>query len=264
MQPTTILALIEQSLQVFSTVYERVLSAWQIELEKHFRLNRKYMDPEEYFAVNDITGALKEFMASREDYADDMQVEPVADPKMSTDRQKMARAESELQTTLQNPLAMQSPQHIYNAYKRFYTAIGSDNIDELLPDVSQQALPRVDDPVAENRGALSPVPMMPAAFPEQDHQMHLEAHTALLNDPIYGRMLSDMGRQELEEHIRAHMAFLYGQAEMSDGSGLGPLAPAAGNPAVPEQDAGALSGGAPLAPAGPNGSAGPTGPDASP
>lgn len=252
MQPTTILALIEQSLQVFSTVYERVLSSWQVELEKHYRLNRKYMDPVEYFALNDIGGAMQQFESSREDYADDLQVEPVADPKMSTDRQKMARAEAELQTTLQNPLAMQSPVHIYNAYKRYYVAIGSDNIDEILPDVSQQQLPRVDDPTMENRGALSPIPTMPAAFPDQDHQMHLQAHMQLLKDPIYGRMLSDLGRQELTEHVQAHMAFLYGQVEspngpFGSGAGPGPMAPAAGDPGVSGGAAGAVPGSASLA-----------------
>lgn len=252
MQPTTILALIEQSLQVFSTVYERVLSAWQVELEKHFRLNRKYMDPAEYFAINDIGGALQQFETSREDYSDDLQIEPMADPKMSTDRQKMARAEAELQTTLQNPLAMNDPQALYNAYKRYYVAIGSDNIEEILPNVARVMLPRVDDPVLENRGALSPVPMMPAAFPDQHHQMHIEAHLQLLNDPVYGKMMSDMARQELMEHVQAHSAFLYGMTEGGNGTGvgtgpgLGAMAPAAGNAGVPEANAPAVPGNASL------------------
>jgi hypothetical protein len=250
MQPTTILALIEQSLQVFSTVYERVLSSWQIELEKHFRLNRKYMDPEEYFAINDIGGALQEATASREDYAEDLQIEPMADPKMSTDRQKMARAEAELQTTLQNPLALNSPQHLHAAYKRYFVAIGSEAIDEILPDIVQQQLPRVDDPMQENIGALSPVPMMPAAFPDQDHQMHIQAHLQLLNDPDMGRMLSDYGRQELQEHVQAHAALLYGMtggAGGQIGAGPGQMAPAAGDAGVPGGPTGAVPGSASLA-----------------
>jgi hypothetical protein len=251
MQPTTILALIEQSLQVFSTVYERVLSSWTVELEKHYRLNRKHMDPKEYFAINDIGGALEQFETSREDYADDLQVEPIADPKMSTDRQKMARAEAELQTTLQNPLAMNDPQALYNAYKRYFVAIGSDNIEEILPNMARMQLPRVDDPVMENRGALSPVPMMPTAFPDQDHQMHIQAHMQLLNDPMYGRMLSDVARQELNEHIQAHAAFLYGMVENTNGigpggPGLGQMAPAAGNPGVPQPNVPTVPGDASL------------------
>ena len=249
MQPTTILALIEQSLQVFSTVYERVLGSWQTELEKHFRLNRKYMDPKEYFAINDISGALEGFEASREDYADDLQIEPVADPKMSTDRQKMARAEAELQQTLQNPLVMgmpSGPQCIYNAYKRYYQAIGSDNIGEILPNPSAGALPRVDDPFLENKGALSPIPMMPAVFPDQDHQTHIEAHMQLLRDPVYGMMLSDLGRQELRDHVQAHSAHLYGMIE-NGGLGLGPMAPAGGNQGVPAPNGGGVQGSASLA-----------------
>src|SRR3546814_20280545 len=122
---------------------------------------------------------------------------------------------------------MNDPQAIYNAYKRYYVAIGSDNIEEILPNVARMQLPRVDDPVMENRGALSPVPMMQAAFPDQHHEMHIQSHLQLLNDPTYGRMLSEMARQELMEHVQAQAAFLYGKVEnqnghIGDGPGWGP------------------------------------------
>jgi chaperonin GroES len=236
MQPTTILALIEQSLQVFSTVYERVLGSWECELEKHYRLNRKYMDPEEYFSVLDISGSLEDHMASRDDYADDFQVKPVADPKMSTERQKLAKAEAEYNAALTNPLIATNPMALWSVSRRFFEAIGSENLDEILPQPNQ-GLPQIDDPRLENSGALSTNPVMPPPYPDQDHQMHIQSHAELLNDPAYAPMLSDVGRRLLDAHIRAHAAMMYAQTETDDGLGAGSgpdgMEAAAGNGGVP-------------------------------
>lgn len=248
MQPTTIMALIEQSLQVFSTVYERVLTAWACELKKHYRLNRKFMDEDEYFTVLDITGEMKEGFVAKDDYAPDHKVTPIADPKMSTEKQKLAKAEAELQASVQNPLIINSPIHLYNAFRRYYEAIGVEAIDEIMPKPQEQQMPRVDDPFQENVGALSPVPMVPPAFPDQDHELHIRAHRQLLNDPTYGSMLSQYGIQELTEHIQAHAAMLYGQTEEEDDSlgligalgGMGGMAAPPGNGGIPAAPAGPL------------------------
>ncbi len=211
MQPTAIMALIEQSLEVFSSAYEGVIEAQSEELEKLYRLNRKYMDPEEYFAVLDVDGAMQDMSASREDYADDLQIKPIADPKLSTQKQIMAKAEAEYQVLAQNPLVLQSPTHFYNATKRYLRAMGTDDIEEILPNPSQ--LPRTDEPAMENVMALMPVPMVPAVFPDQDHLRHMQAHMSLMNDPLYNTRLSAEGRASMEEHIQAHIAFMYGQTE---------------------------------------------------
>lgn len=221
MQPTAILALIEQSMQMYSAVYERILNSWELELDKLYRLNFKHMDPEEYFGVLDTTGAVKEIAAAREDYAPDMQVQPIADPKMASDRQKLAKAEAEYQFAMSNPLVVNSPRHLYNASRRYLEAIGSKDIAELLPEPSQEGMPQVDNPMQENVGALSPMPVMPPAAPNQDHLMHVQAHQALLEDPQYGAVMSDMGRTILTEHIQAHLALMYGVNENDGTGGLG-------------------------------------------
>ena len=137
MQPTTVLALIEQGLQVFSTVYERLNEALTLELEKLFRLNYKHLDPEEYFAVLDIDGSMKSYHVSREDYAPDLQVMPVADPKMATEQQKLQKAQAEWQFLSTNPLVINSPMHLYNSSRRYLEALDSNQIDEVLPNPSQ-------------------------------------------------------------------------------------------------------------------------------
>lgn len=239
MQPTTVLALIEQSMQVYSAVYERLLDSWEMELAKIFRLNGKFLDPEEYFAVLDVTGELQEEKVARSDYDADMQVKPIADPKMTTEKQKLTRSDAEWQFAMSNPLIANSPQHLYNASKRWLTAIGSEAIDEVLPK-PQGKMPRVDDPTKENMGALSPAPMVPPAWPDQNHLEHMKTHQALLFDPEYGKTMSDLGRQMLEEHVQAHVAMMYGSTEVGPGPEPVGLEAPAGNATLLEEDGGGI------------------------
>ena len=211
LQPTTILALIEQGLQVFSTVYERVLGAWEMELDKLFRLNRKFLDPVEYYAVLDITGQIQDLEVAREDYEDDFQVKPISDPRMTTERQKIAKAQAEYQFAATNPLIVNSPMHFYNASRRYLEAVGSENIDEILP-APQSTLPRIDDPLQENLMALADVPQMPPVFPDQNHAVHIRVHWEAMNDPDTRGVLGDAGLVHLKNHIDSHQRMLAGMS----------------------------------------------------
>lgn len=233
MQPTTILALIEQSQLWFSTVYERVLGSWEDELLKIFRLNRKFMDPKEYFSVLDVDGALQQFTAAREDYEMDLQVLPIADPRLMTEQQRIAKADAEFQFLVSNPLVMQSPLHLYNASKRWLLAHGSDGIDEILPNPLQGQLPPVDNAEVENAMALAPMPLMPPAYPHQDHMLHLQIHEKLMQDPAYAPRFGEAGRQAMTGHIQQHISFLYGQTENAGQGGVGAMAPITPDGTVP-------------------------------
>jgi len=88
MQPTTLLALIEQGQKVFSGIFKRVYRALDKELEKLYRLNRIYLETQTEFQVGDESKVV-----FKDDYAKGAGVEPVADPSMATDMAKMARAQ---------------------------------------------------------------------------------------------------------------------------------------------------------------------------
>jgi len=82
--------LLEQSLQVFSGVYKRIFRALGSELKKLARLNRLYMDDEEYFVVTDMVGSV-----SRDDYNDkDCDVVPEADPNKISDSLEIFKADA--------------------------------------------------------------------------------------------------------------------------------------------------------------------------
>lgn len=238
MQPTTVMALIEQSMKIYSSVYERLIESWEGELDKLYHLNRKHLDPQEYFTALDIRGEIQSMSATREDYAEDFQIKPIADPKMTTDEQKLSKAQAELQFAMSNPLIVNSPQHLYNASRRYLDAIGVEDIGEILPNPSTAQM-RIDDPMAENMGLTQDMPVMAPAYPDQNHDAHLQAHMAFKND--HGAALTSLGLQMLDDHIHAHQAMKVSNGSSQGPAGLGAMGAPAGNPALAAANGGSTS-----------------------
>ncbi len=87
---TTVLAMIEQGLKVFSAIYKRVYRSMGKEFKKLYRLNSIYLEENTYFNVLDTPQRI-----SLNDYnMDDFDVVPVADPSMASDVQRVARAQA--------------------------------------------------------------------------------------------------------------------------------------------------------------------------
>ncbi|KKN77975.1 hypothetical protein LCGC14_0355400 [marine sediment metagenome] len=87
--PTVVLAMVEQGMKVFTSIYKRIHRSLKHELKLIYRLNRLYLSPEVYFTLLDEPEAI-----AQEDYEDEsMDVIPVSDPKVVTDMQQMARAQ---------------------------------------------------------------------------------------------------------------------------------------------------------------------------
>jgi chaperonin GroES len=85
---TTTLALIEQGLKVFTAIYKRVHRALKSELNKLYRLNRVYGDEQSQYKVGDTWKVIL-----KQDYVLGAGVEPVSDPTMVSDMQRMGRAQ---------------------------------------------------------------------------------------------------------------------------------------------------------------------------
>jgi chaperonin GroES len=87
-QPTTVVALIEQGLKVFTAIYKRIYRALKREFKLLQRLNAEHLTDEAYQNVLDQPASAKE------DYtASDYDVCPTADPKSVTDMQRMGKAQ---------------------------------------------------------------------------------------------------------------------------------------------------------------------------
>lgn len=203
LQPTTYEGLVEQGLQQFSAIYTRIADAMTDELMKIYDLNRKHMDPVESFALQSDENQLVSSDVARADYAPDMLILPISDPKQVTDKQKMQKAQMQWQFLMQNPLVMQSPQHLYAASVRMAKSMEIENIDEVIPNPGASQFPPIDDPMIENTilvqtGSI-PMPIIP-----QQHQAHIEGHKLLLQDPQMGPSRLAI----LYDHISAHQRMM--------------------------------------------------------
>lgn len=203
-QPTTYLAEVEQAMETFSSVQMRLANSFSEELNKIYRVNQRYLPLVDYYTVNDVPE-----MVTRADYADDMIIQPIFDPKFATQGQKVARAQAELQLALQNPNNQQRPQVIDAAFKRAYEALDVDNIDEMIPPPQPPA--NIDNQDAENMMFLQPPNANPpfAVFPDQNHAQHL----AKLEEFVatQGPKIPPEQQQAVIQHKQMHEGFFYGQ-----------------------------------------------------
>lgn len=89
---TTVIALIEQGLQVFSAIYKRVYRSLKEEFDKLYRLNRLYLNQDAEYQVGDEWRTI-----TQADYQAKSGVKPYSDPKMVSDMQRLGQAQFLLQ-----------------------------------------------------------------------------------------------------------------------------------------------------------------------
>lgn len=202
LQPTTYLAQVEQALESFSSVQMRLAAAMTNELQKIYKINQKYLPLIDYYMVNEAPEII-----TRVDYADDMLIQPIFDPKFTTQGQKVARSQAIAQVVMQNPMTVQRPQVMDEVTRRQLEALDVDDVDSLVPSIEPV---RIDDQVEENMMFLMPPGSHPpiGVFPDQDHPLHL----ALLQQFVMEKGASLMPEQQAEviAHKQQHEAFQYG------------------------------------------------------
>jgi len=87
---TTTMAVMDQGQKVFSGIYKRFLRSFKQELKVIYNLNKKYLEPEEYFTVLDTNVPTNILL---QDYQnDDLDVVPSADPSYTNEQQKLEKA----------------------------------------------------------------------------------------------------------------------------------------------------------------------------
>lgn len=93
----TVLSLIEQGLKVYTGIYKRLWRAFGEEFKKLFKLNARYMKPEDYFRVLDTNQREPITLNDYQQSLDDLDVYPTADPSAATNIQRIAKAQANLQ-----------------------------------------------------------------------------------------------------------------------------------------------------------------------
>lgn len=138
MQPTTVLALIDQGMKFFTAIYKRIHRSFKAELQIHSRLNHEHLTPEAYNTFFDDPDQQWDPKADFDGI--DRDISPATDPSASSKMQKLAKAEFVLSAAKDNPLINQE-----EALRRYFEAADIEDIDQLLvppppPDPLMQML----------------------------------------------------------------------------------------------------------------------------
>ena len=197
----TTLALLERTLKPMTAVQARVHHSMKQEFQLLHKIIKRYA-PQEYGYVPNRA----EPRAKQADY-ETVEVIPVSDPNSSTLAQRVVQMQAVHQ------LSTTAPQ-IYNLaelHRQMIETMGVKNAEKLVP-VDDDAEPL--DPVSENMNVLMGKPMK--AFIYQDHQAHLAAHQAFMQDPMIMQTIGQnpMAQQimaALQAHIAEHLAYNYRQ-----------------------------------------------------
>jgi len=192
----TTMAIMERGTKVMSAIHKRLHYSQKIEFKLLAKIFSETVQAYPYQA--DMMSGPEIFI---QDFDARVDVLPVSDPNIFSMSQRIALAQQELQLVQSNPEIHGGPQGLYAAYRKMYEALGVTNIDAILPPPPQ---PQPVNPAMENKMALQGAPLQ--AFPDQDHQAHIEAHMAILSTPA--TELNPAAVLSLQGHIQEHIGLL--------------------------------------------------------
>jgi len=162
----TTVAMLERGMKVMSAIHKRMHYAQKTEFRLLARIFAENLPPMYPYEVAGAPAQVKS-----EDFDDRVDVLPVSDPNIFSMSQRVTLAQTQLQLAQSNP----QMHNLHAAYRRMYQALEVQNIDEILPPQPQ---PQPQDPASENAAMIGG--KTPQAFPQQDHDAHIQAHVSLL------------------------------------------------------------------------------------
>jgi len=196
----TTLALLERTLKTMSAVQARVHYSMKEEFKLLRDIIRDYT-PTEYAYEPDFT---KDRQIKQADY-DMVEVIPVSDPNSSTMAQRIMQYQAVMQLASTAPQIYDLPQ----LHRQMIEILGIKNADKLVP-VEDDQKPR--DPISENMAIIKGKPVK--AFIYQDHDAHIAAHNAFMQDPMIAKQMGQNPQAQMlmaaaQAHIAEHLGFAY-------------------------------------------------------
>jgi hypothetical protein len=226
----TTIALIDQAQKPINAIHKRLHVSMSQELQMLCELMEDFM-PERYdYNIGDEAQFLL-----KTDFAPGVDVLCVTDPAVSSDTQRVMRAQAVLELQEKAP-DLYPPEHRAEAHKRMLIALKVPNLDAIGP-VSKT--PPYLDAVGENANIFAGVPVK--VYPTQDDKAHLAIHqdglqraSSLYPPDVFEKVI----QPAMAAHIRDHMAKAY-YKQIMVASGLQVNFDADGNPQTedPQQEA---------------------------
>jgi hypothetical protein len=196
----TTLALLETSQRFYSSIHKRLHQSQGEFLKLLGELNFENLPD----VVNYVVNSENQFVQRTDFDPAVVDVLPASDPNAMTESQRVARAQVELE------MAARFPQlhDMKEALRRFYYAMGTENIDKLLVDPMANAVSA--DPLTEIQVAMGGKPIK--AQLGQNHAAHIAVKEAFLkspqmqgtNDPTVA-----VGMQLLVSNISEHKVLMF-------------------------------------------------------
>lgn len=167
----TTLALLEASQRFYSSIHKRLHQSQGEFFKLIGELNYENLPP----IVNYAVGSANQFVR-REDFDPaTVDIIPASDPNALSETQRIAKAQMELD------MAARFPQlhDIKECLRRFYAAMGTENVDKILIDPEAKAV--TADPLTEIQTAMTGKPIK--ARLGQNHLAHITVKEAFLKSP---------------------------------------------------------------------------------
>ena len=190
----TTIALLERGTRVMSAIHKRLHASQRIEFEILAKVFANSLPPSYPYSTANGNQMIKSM-----DFDDRVDVLPVSDPNTFSMSQRVMMSQELLRTVQSNP-EIHGPNGIYEAYRRMYSSMGVQNIEQLLPPPPQ---PQPVDPANENASLIAGMPAQ--AFAGQDHDAHINSQMSL-----YGTMTAQANPVVLsliQAHIYQHISF---------------------------------------------------------
>jgi hypothetical protein len=188
---------IEQGMIVFSAIHRRLHQAMDKFLKILHRLCGTYLEDQ------DVIRELGEPLVTRADFEGPSDVLPASDPNIFCELQRYAQVQTVAQRALLLPQVydLRKVEELILKQMR----LPNDGKDLLVPKPEPTQL----NPVNENVALAMGRPIV--AFPEQDHDAHIQAHCGFLQNPMFTMVVGQTPQQSaaLMQHLKEHVSFWY-------------------------------------------------------
>jgi hypothetical protein len=214
---TTMLAVLEQGLKVFSTIQRRVHRSLKKELKKLFILNSFHIVEEKYFEVQDSASEeFKTMTIGKADFASGIDVIPVSDPNITSKAERLIKIRQAWEFGQQNPIIMNDAEAMKKLTKEYLKALEMDDI------LSEERPPEDTTPQEENAGFITE--QGAHVLPMQNHAEHYAAHEAFSMSE-WATQLTPHGKKLMESHMRETLSARYmAEGESGGVEGVGAAA----------------------------------------
>jgi hypothetical protein len=201
----TTMALLDASTKFFSAVHKRLHAAQKHELRLIAQINAETLKEDSKYNTSNPTMAV-----TKKDYDSRVDVVPVSDPNISSNAQRITKAQAVFE------MARQAPEQfdMREILKHVLVNMDYDNVEKLLPE-PEQAQPQ--DPLTDIQLAVNGKPIK--AFEGQDHQSHVQLKQAFLSDPYSGgSQILASARAILEANIQEHLFMQFKEQVQATGA----------------------------------------------